>query len=257
MQIITLLSDWGIKDHYLAVLKGNILSNIPGAVIVDISHDIDPFNLRQASYILKNSYRSFPEGTIHYIGINNYRNRDARLMLVSYEGHFFIGSDNGMFSLIFDRSPDIIIEIQDTEESSGETDDEPGPLLQTMQLLIAGEKIDKLGRKREKLSEQLHFQPVVSGDIIRGLVIYLDNYENVVTNITREIFEKVRAGRKFSIECRGEVITVVSKSFNEVPVGEIVAIFNHAGHLEIAINQGNAGGLLGLSVDDPVSIHFK
>jgi S-adenosylmethionine hydrolase len=257
MKIITLTSDWGLKDHYLAALKGNIMANILGVVLVDISHEIEPFNLRQASYIIKNCFRKFPEGTIHFIGLDNSRAKVQKPTVVEYQGHFFIGRDNGIFSLIFDTIPELIFELDLPEENTQQHDDFLGSLIRALKHLTDGLKVEDLGRKKEDLSRQLHFQPVVSGDIIRGLVIYIDNYENVVTNITREVFNQVSTDKKFTIECRGEEIKRISKDYGEVPVGEIVAIFNQAGHLEIAINQGNAGGLLGLSVDDPVSIVFK
>jgi S-adenosylmethionine hydrolase len=98
---------------------------------------------------------------------------------------------------------------------------------------------------------------VVSGDVIRGVVIYINQYENVVTNITRELFDKTSKGRKYIIEFRGETLNTISQSYQEVPIGEIVALFGSTGHLEIAINQGNASSLLGLDINDPVRVEFK
>jgi len=257
MQIITLTSDWGTKDHYLALLKAQILSVIPDVRIIDITHDVNPFNLRQASYILKNCYQGFPSGTVHYIGMGGLGNETAKLILVSYKEHHFLGVDSGIFSLIFDETPDTIIEISHEESVEKKKDSYFRLVTETIKRIERGDDGASLGEPKDELARQLHFKPVVSGDSIRGLVIYIDNYDNVVTNITRDIFEEVQDQRPFSIECRGEEITRISESYGNVTVGEIVALFNQAGHLEIAINLGNASGLLGLSVDDPVSVRFK
>ena len=123
--------------------------------------------------------------------------------------------------------------------------------------LASGQPIETLGEPANSWREQLHFLPVVSGDVIRGVAIYINQYENVVTNITRDLVDKVGKGRKFIIEFRGETLKGINQSYQEVPIGEIVALFGSTGHLEIAINQGNAASLLGLDINDPVRVEFK
>src|SRR5512138_1750299 len=117
MAIITLTSDWGLRDHYIGSVKGAILRQHPEAVIVDISHLVEPFNLNQAAFIIRNSYRSFPKGTIHILGINEEASIETPHTLVLHEGHYFIGADNGIFSLIFDEKPEQILEIDVVQDS--------------------------------------------------------------------------------------------------------------------------------------------
>ncbi len=105
MSIITLTTDWGIKDYYLASLKGAILKQIPDVNIIDISHDITPFDLNEASYILRNSWKDFPEDTIHLIGISSEASPDQPHLLIKEKGQYFIGADNGIFCLLFDETP--------------------------------------------------------------------------------------------------------------------------------------------------------
>jgi S-adenosylmethionine hydrolase len=100
------------------------------------------------------------------------------------------------------------------------------------------------------------FAPVVENNVIKGIVIYVDNYQNVITNITKAKFREVGMNRKFIISFRGEEIHQVRDSYSDVPVGEILALFGCNGHLEIAMNNGTAGSLLGLHPDDPVRIEF-
>lgn len=257
MQVITLTSDWGLADHYAATVKGKIISAMPGVTIIDITHSIRPFNLRQASYVIQNSYHDFPAGTIHILALNSIENKDFRITAIEHDGQFFIGNDNGLFSLVFNVPPKKIIELEPGETKSTGTFTSIERMIAAAHHLAQGKPIDKLGTPKESLSRQLHFMPVVTDDSIRGMVIYVDNYENVITNIRLELFEKTRNNREFTIECRSEQITRISNTYFDVPPGDIVALFNRTGYLEIAINQGNAGGLLGLSVDDPVSIRFR
>jgi S-adenosylmethionine hydrolase len=256
MPIITLTSDWGHRDYFLAAVKGKILSRLPSVNIVDISHGISPFNLKQASFIIRNSFIHYPPGTVHMLSILAERSEKTPHLAVQYDGQFFIAADNGIFSLIFSHEPEKIIRI--SPESADSAKDIPARdrFVEAAVHLAAGNSIEQLGEPVSKYKEQLHFLPVVSGDVIRGVVIYINQYENVITNITRELVEKTGRGRSYIVDFRGETIKGIRQSYQEVPVGEIVALFGSTGHLEIAINQGNAASLLGLDINDPVRVEF-
>jgi S-adenosylmethionine hydrolase len=254
MPIITLTSDWGQRDYFLAAVKGKIMSLMPDVSIVDISHGISPFNLKQASFIIRNSYLHFPKGTVHVLSVLTEKTEKIPHLAVQYNGQFFIGADNGIFSLIFDKNPEKIIMISSPDDKDIPARDH---FVKSAVHLASGKPIEQLGEPAAQWKEQLHFLPVVSGNVIRGVVIYINRYENVVTNITKELVEKAGKGRKFVIEFRGELINGISMSYQEVPIGEIVALFGSTGHLEIAINQGNAASLLGLDINDPVRVEFK
>ncbi len=257
MSIITLTSDWGLKDYFLPVMKGKILSLLPSVSLVDISHEVSSFNLKEASFIIRNSYPNFPSGTIHIISVLTEYSQNSPHLVAEKEGQFFIGADNGIFSLIFEDQPLKIIEIR--SDLNGITEGAPARdrFIQAAVHLAQGKPIEELGKPAKSFKEQLHFHPVVSGDVIRGVVIYVNHYENVVTNIRKELFQQVGKGRRFNIEFRGETLTTLRTSYQEVPAGEIVALFGSTGHLEIAINQGNASSLLGLEINDPIRVEFK
>ena len=256
MPVITLTSDWGTKDHYLASVKGAILKQIPEARIIDISHHIPPHNLTQAAFIIKNCYRDFPEGTIHILGISTEESENTPHTVVFADGQYFIGADNGIFSLIFDKPPEKVIEINLMQDSEFFTFSSRDRFVKTAAEIIKGEDIEKLGHVRELLNEKFLFAPVVDQDVIKGMVIYVDNYNNVITNISKEKFKEVGKNRKFTITFRGEEIHSIRDSYSDVPVGEILALFGCNGHLEIAMNNGKAGSLLGLNPDDPVRVEF-
>jgi S-adenosylmethionine hydrolase len=256
MPVITLTSDWGQRDYFLAIAKGKLLSLMPSADIVDISHEITPFNLKQASFIIRNAFPHYPEGTVHILSVLAETNENTSHLAVKYNGQYFIGADNGIFSLIFSRDAEKIVRITSSEIITDNTPSRDRLIIAAVHL-AAGNEIEQLGEPVKQWKEKLHFLPVVSGDVIRGVVIYINRYENVLTNITRNLVDEVGKGRPFIIEFRGETLKGVHKSYQEVPTGEIVALFGSTGHLEIAINQGNAASLLGLDLNDPVRVEFK
>lgn len=257
MPIITLTSDWGLKDHYLGAVKGTILSYLPEVCIIDISHNINPFDVEQAAFVLKNSYKSFPKGTIHIIGISTEESDKYPHTIICHEGHYFIGTDTGVFSMIFEKTPDEIYELDIPQDSDHFTFSSRDRFVKAAVHIAKGKKLEELGNKKDSINKKILFRPVVDNNLIKGLVIYVDEYENIITNISEKLFREVRKNKKISIMFRGESVKKVYSSYNDVSVGEIVAIFNSMDLLEIAMNQGKASSLLGLSVDDSVMIEFE
>ncbi len=256
MPIITLTSDWGLKDHYLGAVKGAIYKQIPGAHIVDISHTIPAFDLNQAAFIIRNFYRNFPPGTIHILGINSEASIESPHTLVLHEGHYFIGADSGIFSLIFDETPEKIIELEVLQDTDYFTFSSRDVFVKVAAMISEGKPPEELGKVKNGLLKKISFLPVVDGNLIKGKVIYIDNYENVFTNITESFFKSTVKGKKFVIMFRSASyrITTICKSYKDVVEGEMLALFSTSGHLEIAINQGKASSLLGLKIDQPVLI---
>ncbi len=258
MPIITLTSDWGIKDHYVAAVKGSIYKLLPDACIVDVSHDIPAFDLNQAAFIIRNFYHDFPEGSIHILGINTEASIETPHTIVFHDGHYFIGADNGIFSLIFDEIPERIIEIdviQDTDYFTFPTRD---VFVKVACHIASGKPMEALGNPKSTVVKKMSFQPTIDGNLIKGKVIYVDNYENVFTNITDAFLKQQLKGKKFAITFRsaGYRITSLSKSYKDVVEGEMLALISAYGHLEIAINQGKASSLLGLKIDQAVLIEI-
>jgi len=259
MPVITLISDWGPRDHYTGSVKGAILRHNPAIQIVDITHEIRPFSILQASFVLRNAYKDFPEGTVHIIGVNTDESEEQPHIAVFHKGHYFIGADNGIFSLAFDGFPEKAIEIGVVQDSDYFTFSTRDRFVKAACHIASGKPIEELGFVRTQLNEKHHFKPVVENSLIKGKVIYVDGYENIFVNITREIFEKIRRRRDFEIQLRHAEYQIVKihKSYSDVKVGDYVALFGSTGFLEIAINQGNAASLLGIEVDDSIRIEFK
>jgi S-adenosylmethionine hydrolase len=257
MAIITLTTDLGDKDIYQAALKGSILKLLPNVNIVDITHSISVFNIPQAAFIIKNSYHYFPEETVHLIGIDTVYNEETRYIAISYQNHYFVGADNGIFSLIFDRIPDEIVEINIMQDLKFLHFPLADIFVKAACHLAKKGKLTDIGIPIIRLEKKMTLQPVVDQNVVKGSVIYIDSFQNVITNITKDLFTEVQNGRQFVLYFkRNESINKLSWHYNEVPEGEKLCLFGISDHLEIAINKGNASGLLGLNVGDIVRIEF-
>ncbi|MGN6637822.1 MAG: SAM hydrolase/SAM-dependent halogenase family protein [Mucilaginibacter sp.] len=258
MAIITLTTDLGDKDIYQAALKGSILKLLPDANIVDITHNVSAFNVQQAAFILKNSFHYFPDNTVHLIGIDTVFNKDTRYLAVYYKNHYFVGADNGIFSLMFDSEPDELVEINIMQDLKFLHFPLADIFVKAACHLADGGKLANIGLPVENIEKKMNLQPVVEKNMIKGVVIYIDSFQNVITNITKEFFNQVQQGRRFTLSFkRNETINHLSWYYNEVPEGEKLCLFGISDHLEIAINKGNASGLLGLNLGDTVIIDFE
>ncbi len=258
MAIITLTSDWGLKDHYAASVKGAILRHLPDARIVDISHQVPAFDLNQAAFIIRNVYRNFPEGTIHILAINTEASTETPHTMVYHHGHYFIGADNGIFSLLFDDRPARIIELDVIQDSDYFTFPSRDVFVKVACHIASGKPMEALGHPKENLMQKMAFKPVIQEDLIKGKVIYVDHYENVFVNITETLFNSIVKHRKFTITFRSPNyrITTISKSYKDVNPGEMLALFSTSGYLEIAICQSRASSLLGLKMDQLVLVEL-
>lgn len=257
--IITLTSDWGLRDHYAGAVKGAIYTQLPEARVVDITHQIRPFNVKQASFILRNTYAEFPKGSIHIVGINTEESEYSPHVALLKDGHYFIGADNGIFTLMFDSLPDVIVELDITQDSSHFTFSTRDRFVKAAIHLAKGGDITGLGNLRTNLNALISMKSQINGNTISGRVIYIDNYENVFLNITHQELEETGNNRKFILNIKGRkhAINQLRTAYSDVPDGEIAVLESTTGYIEIAINQGNAASLLGLRIDDLVLIEFE
>jgi S-adenosyl-L-methionine hydrolase (adenosine-forming) len=255
MPIITLTTDFGYKDHYLALIKGAMLCQFPSLNIVDITHEIKNYDIVQAAFIFRNAWAGFPAGTIHVLSVDDFHDGRNEFIAIRHAGHYFIGPDNGVFSLVFDDVPKEIYTLEYSDH-----DDFP---LKDVYARAVGHiakelPFHEIGFPAGKIVRRLSFQPVISHSHIRGSVIHIDNYDNVIVNIRRELFEQVANGRAFALYFkRHDPITRLSSHYHDVPVGEPLCLFNSAGYVEIAVNMGKAATLLGLKLEDTVQVDFK
>ena len=275
MAIITLTTDFGHKDHFVGAIKGTIYKELSDARIVDISHSVAPFNIQECAYILKNSYKNFPDGSIHIVGVDSELTPENQHIAVLVDNHYFIMANNGVIGLIISEIvPEKVVEIQlpNTIDSSFP---EMDVFVKAASHIARGGKLEVIGRPFKDLKDLREFNPRISDDgkTISGSVIYIDNYGNVVTNIQHSIFKSIGKGRPFELHARNKKIKEIHKKYSDIinynldksqrkAPGELLALFNSSGYVEIAIYKsdlntvGGASTLLGLDYRDTVIINF-
>jgi S-adenosyl-L-methionine hydrolase (adenosine-forming) len=247
LALLTLTSDIGHQDYLVGAVKAQLLQINPGFTIVDISHSISPFNYPQAAYICRNAIKSFPEFSYHIILVNLFEKKPEQLLLAFHNSQYLLCADNGLLNMILEGKPEMVIGIPLDKTAIKNTLYCADIMGKTVNQLIQGEPIQNIGVADVAYREKNHLRPLLDNNWIEGQIIFIDNFENVIVNITREQFEEQRKGRSFRIVFkRDEVIDRVSESYADVNEGEKLALFNSAGYLEIAINKGNAAGLFGL-----------
>lgn len=256
MAIITLTSDWGTSDYYLAAVKGTILSQLPDAIIVDISHHIKQFDIEGAAFTIRNSYKSFPPGTIHIVAINTEESIEHPHIAIRSGDHFFIGTDNGIFSMILGDTIDEAAEIDIPQDSDFFTFSTRDRFVKAAVQLAKGIAVADLGEARKQITPRILFEPVSGPDQIKGMIMHIDAYENAITNIPYKLFKSIRKQRQFEIYFAGYRIQKIQTGYMDVGVADLLALFGTHGMLEIAINQGKAASLCGLERYTPVSIRF-
>ncbi len=256
MPIITLTTDWNKNDFYTGTLKGKILSHNRETRIVDITHQIKSFNIPEAAFVLRNTYPNFPENTIHLIAVKSEASQKTPHILVEKEGHYFLGADSGIFGLIFQENPDRIVKIN--ESSSIPTFPSLDIYAGVVQKILSGVSAEKLGEEMDNYNKSIPLLPTIDESVIIGRVIYIDSFGNPITNISADLFYRVGNKRKFQIFVQSNTnkINRISKTYNENPEGELLALFNSLNLLEVAMNGGNAAQILSLDTDSTVRIRF-
>lgn len=247
MPLLTLTSDFGIRDYLVAAVKAQMLQYNPDVNMVDISHNISPFNYPQAAYLCKSAIKNFPDFTYHIIMVSLFESRPKQLLVAFHKNQYLLCADNGLLTMILEEKPEAVAGIPLNDVDIKNTIHIVSAMAQAIQRLVSGEPLQNIGIPDVGYIQKNHLRPLLGSDWIEGQILFIDNFENVIINITREQFEEQRAGRNFRIVFkREEVIDRISESYADVPEGEKLALFNSAGYLEIAINKGNAAGLLGL-----------
>lgn len=256
MGIITLTTDFGLRDHFAGSVKGALYSASPNVTIADISHLITPFDLQQAAYILGHSWSQFPDGTVHVISVGP--SPTARFNHIAFRSgsHFFVGPNNGLFSLIPALEPEDIREVCPAGKERG-TFVALEIYVPVASNLHNGKSILEIGTSVSGIAELIRPRHLPEDDVIKGNVVFIDSFGNLVTDISRSDFEKTGRGRSFSIRAVGEEITSLSNRYSDVDEGDKLALFNSEGFLEIAINQGKANQLLNIRMNAVIRVEFN
>lgn len=272
MSIITLTTDFGIKDFHVSKIKGLLNMQLNNPKIIDISHEISPFNIIEGAYVIKNAYKNFPRGTIHIIDIDSEENPDQSHLVVNMDEHYFICADNGITSLISNHiKPTGIFKININNNSLSTTID---TFVMVSSHIHRGGHLNLIGSEIDKIKELTGLKIIEkSKNELLCSVIYIDNYGNIITNITKDFFNKFSMSRAFTINARNVKFDRIYNSYSEAidfskekkyreEDGKKIALFNSSGHLELSIyksnpvTSGGANTLFGLGYGDNISIVF-
>lgn len=255
MPIVTIVSDLGNDSYSLAALKGTLYSKANGIhQIIDISNEIRNFDIVEGAFVFANAFKYFPKGTIHLLSINPFYNQNYQMLCVETEGQYILVPNHGILPLIFDQEINGKLVLLNGFD---QTTDYFSLLGETINALINGTDLEQLGQPDPEIFRKIALQPVISKNIIRGTIIHVDRFGNLISNITRTTFERIKKDRDFAVYFRHkDPIRKISRHYHDVAVGDELCLFNMSNHMEIAINLGNASHVLGLHLDDTIQIDF-
>jgi hypothetical protein len=274
MSIITLTTDLGTKDHKVASIKGSILSLEKNVPIVDITHHIEPHDIIQTAYIVRNSYSHFPKGSIHMIAVDCFYHKDRKFLVLEANGHYFIMPDNGLFSLIFPEiKPEKIYEISHKASDDDRIFTPIDIFVPVAVHLYKGNDIKLIGKQIKSIKEVVFPKPNYNEaqKMIAGEIVYIDHFGNAVSNISKEIFEKhLSENQNFTIKFRECSMKNIVKKHTDIItdwekenlfLSKELALFNEADLLEIAMYKGSktngAAPLMGLNIGEKIYVEFS
>ena len=256
MAIVTLLTDAGESDHYVASIKAKIISLNPGIRIEDISHNIKPADIGHAAFVLRAVFRDFPKGTVHLVGVDSTGNRGDAYIALQLEDHFFVGCDNGLFGLISEKPHQQLVELNSINTITT-TFPERDVFAHAASKLASGISITNLGKPMQSFRKMIDRQMKATRKQITGTVVRVDGMGNLITNINKEAFDVLSKGKVYTIQFGGEKFRRMQTQYSQSEQGECFIVFNSLNVMEIGIYKGNASELLGLDYDSTVTIIFE
>jgi len=251
MKLITLTTEWKPDDIYHGIIKGQLSTLCHDVSIIDNNCNNHAFDILHASFVIRNTYSNYPEGTIHIICVSSEAVKGQDYLAVKSKGHFFIGTDNGIFNLILNTDPDEAVKIDYTESC-----DELEIFAKAAAALSSGKKMSDIGKPVTSISERIPLRATIDKDVITGRIIFIDSYGNAISNITREVFYRVFDKKEYHIfiQSNKNYTDRIVQKYSDAQVGDMLARFNSLDLLEVAINGANVSELLSLSVGSVLRI---
>lgn len=255
--IVSFMSDFGLEDNYVGVVKGAILRDAPDATIVDVTHSIPRHNIEIAAYILKNSYKYFPVGTIHLVVVDPGVGSNRNILIVEYDKHTFVLPDNGIVSVFpLTDENSAIYKYPFTLNHAVQTFHGRDVFAPLVGRLVSGDIFfNELERiKTENIVEFDFSHPAAEGGGIKGKVILIDHFGNVITNLPYSLFEK-RTPK--SVELKGNKLPIkFVPNYSEGPKNEVVGVFSSFDTFELAVNHSSAASAMSAKEGDDIKVLF-
>jgi len=260
MNVIGLLTDFGLNDNFVGVMKGVIYRINPQAKIVDLCHEIESHNIHDGAFLLKSSYPYFPEGTVFLIVIDPGVGSERKSVIVKTEKYIFVAPDNGVLSFLTERDIKRIIQITNEEyflKPVSHTFHGRDIFAPVAAHLSRGEKVEKFGTAIKEIKKLKFPSPQVKNNRLMGEVMYVDHFGNLITNINQDTFLRFIEDKKFQIVIGKVEISKISSSYQEGGKGLPIAIFGSFDNLEISLYRDDASQRLNLNKGSKIYIEKK
>lgn len=260
-RIVTLTTDFGLKDAYVAVMKGVILSIAPTANIVDITHMIAPQDIFEAALVVKGFYSYFPAASIHLVVVDPGVGSTRSPLVVITQKHLFVGPDNGVFTFVYDDPHLESVRIIENEEfllpSISNTFHGRDVFAPVVGYLASGVPVDKLGRESSHYT-RIDFPKVERlNDRLIGEIVYFDTFGNAITNIEKELLLQFLHDNDFYILVGDNMVKRVVASYTQGDQEELCGIFGSYDLLELSVKGENAKEMFGLKIGNRVDVYLK
>jgi len=255
--LITLTTDFGSADHFAGVMKGVILGIAPRARIVDITHEVQPFEVADGGFTIAQAYRYFPKKTIHVVVVDPGVGSTRRPLLAEMGGQYFVAPDNGVLSMIFSREQPKVRHITNEKyflHPVSRTFHGRDVFSPVAAHLASGVASARFGKRVDDFLRLSFDKPTrTSKRAWTGTVLKVDRFGNLITNLHIDEFPGIRT-RAFALNAGLQTVTRLALTFTECDPGELFVIVGSSGYLEVATNQGSAAKTLGCGAGSPVEL---
>lgn len=255
--VITLTTDFGLRDYYVSAMKAVMLNIVPDVRLVDISHEIPSQDIMAGSWILQNSAMLFPKNTVHTVVVDPGVGTERNPVALKVGDQYFVGPDNGIFSLLTTDVEYKAVRLTNERywrENPSKTFHGRDIFAPVAAHLSRGVDLDELGEPIDELVNYRWTVPIADKDGLEGMVIHIDKFGNLVTNITEDLLEDVIGDKSVRIYVGNTILDEIAMTFGNVTDGEPVAYIGSSGMLEVGINKGNAQEMLGVQKGAQISL---
>ena len=257
--MITLTTDFGSADHFVGAMKGVILTIAPRARIVDITHEITPYQISEGAFVVAQAWRYFPKGSIHVVVVDPGVGSARRPILAQAGGHYFIAPDNGVLSMVYDAAEPkvrIISNVKMMSRHVSRTFHGRDIFAPAAAHLARGAPAARFGNSITDYVHSVLKPELVSPGCWRGAVLKVDRFGNLITNFQMDAFAGLKT-RPFELRAGSGRVRRLALTFSDAPIGDVFAIVGSSGYIEVAANQASAAQLLSCGAGAPVELELS
>ncbi len=257
-RIVTLLTDFGTEDGYVGAMKGVLLAGSEQLVIHDISHQIQPYNIRQAAFALNNYYGYFPEGTVHVVVVDPGVGTQRYGLLIRTEKYYFIGPDNGVFSFIYENEVFQGFRLLEDKINRDASKTFHGRDIFSPSAVKIAEGVNHDTFTEPEMNFVSFYEPyeMTAAGNLNLKILHVDHFGNLILNLSYADWKHLGEPQKVKIRLKQGFIYGIHKTFGDARVGQVLALWDSSGFLQIVQNQGSAAKTLEMQADDKITVQI-